>query len=129
MKEEEKTIKTHRFANAQGAAINVRVRSDEAYQEHQELFDDPEHGAKVDAVHRIIQGFFPVKEVYENQRANRGRPFTVIKVTNHRFPVVPLAVKARKYRKPLEELGVEIVNTSTNSILYRIYCAESKVSG
>jgi hypothetical protein len=36
MKEEEKTIKTHRFANAQGAAIDVRVRSDEAYQEHQQ---------------------------------------------------------------------------------------------
>ena len=122
--DEEKTINTHHFskAAAQGAAIDVKVRSDAAYEQFPEFFDDPDHAARVDTARKILEDFFPVKDIYENMRANRGKPFTVLKVTNHVFPRVSFKEKDARYRKPLEELGVKIIfSKNTNSYLYRVF--------
>lgn len=120
--EEERTINSctaGRFA--QGAAIDVERRNAQAYKAHQEFFDDPEHNARVEAARAILDKFFAVKDIYENQRGNKGNPFTVLKVTNHVFPRVSFSEKARRYRKPLEELGVEITFAKgSNSYLYHI---------
>lgn len=120
--DEDKTINSHnagRFSTS--AAADARIRNQAAYKKYQEFYDNPEYAARVDAARKIIDDFFPVKDMYENLRENRGRPFTVIKITNHIFPKVSLSEKSRRYRKPLEALGVEIVySKGTNSYLYRI---------
>lgn len=106
---------------AQGAAMDAEQRNSQAYNDNMEFFDDPTYSARVDAARAIIDKFFKVKDMYENLRSNRGNPFTVIKVTNHVFPRVSLSTKAKEYRDPLAELGVEIVYAKgTNSYLFRI---------
>lgn len=122
MNDEDKIINSRRAGFfAQGAAIDVKQRNAEAYDEHREFFDSEEHASRVEAVEQIIEDFFPVKEVYVNRRKNRGKPFTVVKVTKHRFPQVSLAEKERRYRKPLRDLGVQITfSAGSNSYLFRI---------
>ena len=103
------------------AAIDAKERTSAAYDTHQEFFDNPAYAARVDTARKIISDFFEVKDMYENCRANRGRPFTVIKVTNHIFPRVSIAEKAKRYRDPLEAIDTEIKFASgTNSYLYYI---------
>ena len=112
---------TTSYGNAVGAVIDAAVRNDAAYTKYQDFFDEPEYAARVDAARVIIDDFFKVKDMYENTRGNRGNPFTVIKVTNHMFPKVSLSQKAKLYRDPLAELGVEIkYANATNSYLFYI---------
>jgi len=123
MKDDEQVVAgTPAGRNAAAAAIDVRERSNTAYQKHQDFFDDPDHVDRVVAVQKVLEDFFTVKDIYINMRENRGKPFTVVKLTNQVFPRVSLSTKAREYRAPLEELGVEIVfSKGTNSYLYRVY--------
>jgi hypothetical protein len=122
-KDDDKVLKSNGAgAWAKAAAIDVKLKNQAANEKYQDKFCDPAHSAKVEAVTKIVKDFFKVKEIFENQRENRGKPFTVIKVCNHIFPHVSLAEKARRFRNPLTELGVEPIATSTNSLLFRIYC-------
>lgn len=122
-KEDEKTINTRPAGKfAANAAIDVKNRSQDAYDKHQSFFDDPDHVARVAATHYILNNFFKVKDTYENLRTGKGKPFTVIKITNHLFPRVSLATKDKEYTQPLKQLGVDVKFASgTNSYLYRIY--------
>jgi|TARA_R110000850_G_scaffold27083_4_gene76877 hypothetical protein len=123
--DDDKVLNTNRagsWAAAAAASMDVKRRSQAANEKYEDKFCNPSHSAKVEAVTKIVGDFFKVKEIFENQRENRGQPFTVIKVTNHMFPRVSLAEKARRFRDPLAELGVEPIATSTNSLLFRIYC-------
>jgi|TARA_R110000851_G_scaffold105786_1_gene224435 hypothetical protein len=124
-KDDDKVLNTARagsWAAAAAASMDVKRRSQEAHQKYEDKFCAPAHSAKVEAVTKIVGDFFRVKEIFENQRENRGQPFTVIKVCNHTFPRVSFAEKDRRFRDPLAELGVEPIATSTNSLLFRIYC-------
>jgi hypothetical protein len=120
--DEDKTINSHGAGfYAAGAAADVRERNAAAYKKYQEFFDRPEFNERIDAARKVLEDFFPVKDIYENMRENRGNPYVVLKVTNHVFPKVSLSEKDRRYRNPLKELGVEIVfSKGTNSYLYRI---------
>lgn len=121
-KDEDIVINASGACNPAFARQDANKRNMEAYQGNQDFFDNPAHVARVSAARKILNQFFKVKDIYENQRSNRGKPFTVLKVTNHTFPKVSFAEKARTYREPLEELGVEfVVSSGTNSLLYRIY--------
>ena len=109
------------FGQAQAAVIDNKIRNAEAIEKHPEFFNDPEHLARIKKARKILDDFFEVKTIYQDSRANRGKPFTVLKVTNHTFPRVSLAEKKRRYRDPLAELDVEIkLAAGTNSYLYYI---------
>lgn len=122
-KDDETTINTRPAGNfAVSAAIDVKARSQAAYENHRKFFDNPEHVARVAATHNILNNFFKIKDSYENLRTGKGKPFTVIKITNHLFPHVSLATKDKEYTQPLKKLGVDVkFATGTNSYLYRIY--------
>lgn len=122
-KDEDRPLKSHTAGrHAMGAAIDAKERSAAAYEAHQEFFDDPAYAARVDAAIKTVDEFFKVKDMYVNQRANRGKPFTTIKVTNHIFPKCSLSEKDRRYRQPLAAVGAEIVfSGGTNSYLIRIH--------
>ena len=117
------TITTHRAPNPMGAVANARIRSADAVADNPQFFLSAEHQARVDEVYAIVDGWFRVKKgIYINQRANRGRPFSVVKVDGCQFPAVKPSVKEAAYTKPLADLGVEIVfSKATNSYLYRVY--------
>ena len=122
-KEDENTIHTRPAGKlAANAAIDVRMRSQDAYEKYQSFFDNPEYVARVDATRAILNDFFKVKDMYENLRTGKDKPFTVIKITNHLFPRVSLSTKDKEYTQPLKKLGVDVKFASgTNSYLYRIY--------
>lgn len=111
-------------ANARFAAIDVTIRSAAAAEQYSDQFEAPAHNTKVDAARAIIDGYFKIADVYENSRGNRGKPFTVIKISNHVWPKVSFAEKDRRLKTPLAELGLEILPTAANALLVRIYCAE-----
>lgn len=121
-KDDESTINTHPSSNPAFAVMDVMARSEAAYEKHQKFFDDPDHVARVDATRDILNNFFKVKDIYENMRTGKDKPFTIIKITNHLFPRVSFATKDKEYTQPLKELGVDVKFASgTNSYLYRIY--------
>lgn len=122
MNDEDKVINSRPAgAWASDAAADVRRRNEEAYKKYQDFYDDPEYAERVEQATKIIDDFFKVKDLYINLRENRGKPFTVIKVTNHLFPKVSLTTKEKVYRKPLKDLGVTInYSPGTNSYLFRI---------
>jgi uncharacterized Zn finger protein len=120
--EDEKTINSRpATAFAAGAAMDADARNKAAYDQFQEVYDDPDFATRVETVQKIVDDFFRVKDMYTNYRANRGKPMVVVKVTNQIFPNVSSKIKQETYRGPLENLGVEIVfSKGTNSYLYRI---------
>lgn len=89
---------------------------------HADFFESDAHQQKIDQVRDIVEKFFPVcKNVYVNHRANRGKPFTVVKVEKPQFPRMKQSEIDACYREPLKVLGVEIVFSKvSNSYLYRI---------
>ena len=106
---------------ATAAAIDVEARNNEAYEKHQEFFDDPAYASRVDDTTVILNTFFSVKDMYVNRRSNRGKPFTVIKVTNHIFPNVSLRDKKRRFNDPLAALDVDYkFAPGTNSYLFYV---------
>lgn len=121
---EEKKINHQKSSNPMASAIDVKTRSQNAFDEHKSFFTSIEHVTKVNAVTDLLNDFFKVKKaVYVNHRTNRGRPFTAIKIEQPNFPNhLPSKVKDEMYRVPLRDLEVEIVfSKNTNSYLYRIY--------
>lgn len=105
------------------AYIDAKVRSNFAARDNPDFFLDPDHIAKVNEVKAIVDRFFRIKKnIYVNHRANRGNPFTTVKVDNPQFPnSLTQSAKNVTYYKPLEKLGVEIVfSKSTNSYLYHV---------
>ena len=108
---------------ALGAAIDVKLRSLAAKRDNK-AFDSADHVARVDAVKMIARSFFTVREnIYTNHRANKGRPFTAVKVHRTQWPHVgPKTANARFY-EPLEKLGnVELFrNRSGESHIIRVY--------
>lgn len=117
-----KTIENEAAPNPFWAKLDARERSAEALRQYP-VMDETEHQSTVLEVFAIVDGFFPVKkDIYINHRVNRGRPFTVVKVDQPRFPAVSFARKQTEFRKPLEDLGVEIrFSKRTNSYLFRVY--------
>ena len=101
---------------------DLNARQAQAMDEHADFFTSDAHSAKVTQVTDIVDAFFPVRKgMYVNHRANRGQPFTVVKVDNPQFPHMSQAQMEKVYREPLRALGVEIVfSTASNSYLYRI---------
>jgi hypothetical protein len=94
----------------------------QAMQSHVAFFESDAHVSKVDQVRDIVESFFQVrKAVYVNHRANRGQPFTVIKVEQPEFPRMSQARVDTLYREPLKALGVEVVfSKASNSYLFRV---------
>lgn len=94
----------------------------QALNDHADFFTSDAHEAKVSQVHTIVDGFFPArKALYVNHRANRGQPFTVIKVEQPQFPRMSQAQIDAVYREPLKVLGVEVVfSKASTSYLYRV---------
>ena len=106
---------------AAAAAIDAKLRNKAAVEKYPEFFLNEDHVARVKEVRQILVNFFEKGTIYENKRENGGKPFTVVKITKHRFPAVSLAEKKRRYRDPLAALGVEIkFAQGTNSYLYYI---------
>ena len=94
----------------------------QALMEHASFFESAAHQQKIDQVRDIVTNFFKVrKAVYVNHRANRGKPFTVVKVDHPAFPRMKQHEIDACYREPLKALGVEIVfSKASNSYLFRI---------
>ena len=120
---EQRVINTGFSPHAGWAVCDVEQRNRAALRAHGQFFQNADHQAKIHAVLRIVKGFFTVrKDVYVNHRVGQGKPFTVVKVSSPAWPVCSAARADREYRKPLQELGVEIVfSRATNSYLFRIY--------
>jgi hypothetical protein len=94
------------------AAFNDALdRSTLARKQHPQFFNR-DHMQRVEDVRAIVDGFFPVKEsLYVNHRANRGKPFSVVKV----FNIGSWPAKKNKQRDlyaPLAALGVFEVKLS-----------------
>ena len=105
------------------AKESAEDRGAKALEEFPEFFNSPEHIKKVSKVHEILDSFIPVRKAkYENHRANKGKPMTVIKIENPQFPnIVPMAKREEDYYGPLKDLGVEILYSKrTLSYLYRV---------
>ena len=122
-----KEIDNEKSSNPIASIIDVNRRSCEAVDQYPEFFGSEEHQNTIGEVKAIVKSFFPTyKGLYVNHRANRGRPMTVVKVAEPKFPnTLPRKTKERFYYEPLERLGVEIVfSKGTNSYLYRIKSKE-----
>lgn len=117
-----KTIENEAAPDPVWAKLDAADRSAEALRQYP-VMDETEHQSTVLEVFEIVDSFFPVKKgIYINHRVNRGKPFTVVKVEQPRFPSVSFARKQAELRQPLEDLGVEILfSKNTNSYLFRIY--------
>lgn len=117
----ETEITRSQFA-ARAAAIDAAHRSHEAACRNADFFYSDVHQNKISAVEGIVSRFFTVNNgIYRNHRANRGRPFTAIKVQDPKFPMVSWRRKQEEFVDPLTALGVEIVfSTQSNSYLFRI---------
>jgi hypothetical protein len=94
----------------------------QALTQHADFFESDAHQQKIDQVRDIVENFFTVcKSIYVNHRANRGKPFTVVKVEKPQFPRMKQHEIDVCYREPLKALGVEIVfSKASNSYLFRI---------
>lgn len=101
---------------------DLRVNQAQALADHGAFFESDAHADKVAQVQQIVATFFPVRKgMYVNHRANRGTPFTVVKVDNPQFPRMSTKQIDTQYREPLKALGVEIVfSARSNSYLYRV---------
>lgn len=101
---------------------DLDVNQAQALQEHADFFESDAHQQKIDQVREIVENFFKVcKNIYVNHRANRGKPFTVVKVEKPQFPRMKQSEIDLLYREPLKALGVEIVfSKASNSYLFRI---------
>jgi len=112
-----------RKADAAGAAIDAKLRNNEAISSNKKFFNNLQHKAKIEKVVSIVEDFFKDRgEIYINSRPNKGKPFTVVKVSKPIFPAMSNKKIDEQYRNPLKDLEVEIVfSKSTNSYLYRIY--------
>jgi hypothetical protein len=114
-------IETRRASNAKAAAINVAQRNMSALTSNP-FFSDPVHQDKIVQVRQIAEKFFAVHNgVYVNHRCNKNDPFSVVKFVKPQFPAVSDKVKTAKFRKPLKNLGVEIVySRRSKSYLFRV---------
>lgn len=101
---------------------DLRENQAQALAEHATFFESDAHQDKVAQVEQIVDTFFAVRKgMYVNHRANRGAPFTVVKVDNPQFPRMSVKQVDAQYREPLRSLGVEIVfSKSSNSYLFRV---------
>jgi hypothetical protein len=103
-----KTIENEAAPNPVWAKLDAADRSAEALRQYP-VMDETEHQSTVLEVFGIVDSFFPVKKgIYINHRVNRGKPFTVVKVEQPRFPSMSFARKQVEFRH-------------TNSYLFRIY--------
>ena len=117
------TTVTHGFFAAKVAALDAVSRSREAYEQHQDFFDDPDHEDRVAKTKAIVKSFFNNGKVYVNRRGlGRTKPFTVVKMEQPLFPnQLSKQEKEDRFYKPLKDLGVEIVFAKgSNSYLFRI---------
>jgi hypothetical protein len=101
---------------------DLRENQAHALHTHADFFQSFVHQDKVAKVKQIVDAFFKVRKgIYVNHRANRGQPFTVIKVDNPQFPRMSAKQIDSVYRAPLRALGVEIIfSKASDSYLYRI---------
>lgn len=101
---------------------DLRENQAQALDAHADFFESDAHQQKVAQVQQIVDTFFQVRKgVYVNHRANRGAPFTVVKVDNPQFPRMSQKQMDAQYREPLKALGVEIVfSKASNSYLFRV---------
>jgi hypothetical protein len=101
---------------------DLRENQAQALDAHADFFGSFVHQDKVAQVQQIVTTFFKVRKgVYVNHRANRGAPFTVVKVDNPQFPRMSVKQIDAEYREPLKALGVEIVfSKASNSYLFRV---------
>jgi hypothetical protein len=122
MNDDTRTINTHPAGNPMAAALDVQARSNQAFLDHQDFFTRADIQARIDQTYAIVNRFFPVrKDIYVNYRANRGKPFVVIKVDYPKFPNVKPLVKQETFVGPLDSLNVErVFSNNTNSWLFYI---------
>jgi hypothetical protein len=118
-------VKVLQTASHQPAArvfADLRENQAHALHTHADFFQSFVHQDKVTQVKQIVEAFFHVRKgIYVNHRANRGQPFTVIKVDNPQFPRMSAKQIDAQYRGPLKALGVEIIfSKASDSYLYRI---------
>jgi len=101
--------------------VDAAKRSRSAVNKHQKFFDS-DHLNRVDAAKQMVVDFFPItSDVYVNHRTNRGRPFSVVKVSN--IGSWPSSKnKAKDLYQPLAALGMYEVHymKNSNSYIYRI---------
>ena len=121
--QDQEIINSHHSGNPQAAAIDVQARNLRALDDHAAFFQSDVIESKTNQVLTIVRKFFPAyKNIYVNYRANRGKPFVVVKVDAPQFPRMNPARKSEVYTLPLANLGVEpVFAKGTNSWLYRIY--------
>lgn len=119
------TVVTESFYAAKAAAKDAVRRSQIAYEQNQDFFDDPDHIDRVEKTKSIVKSFFNNGKVYTNRRGLGSRsknPFTVVKMERPLFPNhLTQKEKQDRFYKPLADLGVEIVFAKgSDSYLFRI---------
>lgn len=121
IKDDTKNIRTQSASNPQAALVNARERSAQALSDYPEFFSSS-HLKRVKSAETILGDFFQIRKgMYVNHRANRGQPFSVVKVDGVRWDAHMQKHKQQKYLKPIQDLGGEIVYAKgTNSVLVRI---------
>lgn len=123
MAKDDDKLNTARASNPLAAWLDVRRRTQEAYEEN-DFFSTKAHRKRISDVRHILEAFFPYwKEIYINHRANKGKPFSVIKIDSPKWERMSLDEKKRRLYDPLEALGnIEIkISGASNSTLFRIY--------
>lgn len=108
--------------------VDGKDRSIQALKDFPQFFDK-EHMITLKKVEKIVKNFFVGcgAKFYVNHRPNWGNdPFSTVTAHKARFPVgLTEQEKKDQYYKPLEDLGVVIVHSTTDgqtSFIHRLYC-------
>lgn len=104
------------------AWIDANNRSKKAAEAHAG-FNTDQHVDRVVKVGEIIKSFFGSYPDYHTKRANRGRPFETVKVSDcgHILSRRKVQEKNEKLYKPLMDLGNVDVKSTNGHLLVRVF--------
>jgi hypothetical protein len=119
----EDNTNTNRTANPLGAWLNAQERSKAAEEAHADVFDTDEHVDRVAQVGEIVKAFFGQYPNYHTKRANRGKPFESVKVSDCGYTLRKASTEDKNTRlyKPLMDMGNVDVKSTNGHLLIRVF--------
>lgn len=119
----DKTIASHHAFNPSAAAADAIAGSIAARIAYPNKFEDVEHMTIAQDAETVVRQFFTVsKGIYINARANKGKPFTAIKVDGPQWTTQMDKLKGELLYSKLAALGDSIETVQTpSSFIVRVH--------